>query len=123
MREQVDGLDEHRAPEVDELEEGEPKRVVVANALRKARAVEGVLVLGVDTAVSVGERVFGKPGDEVEAREFLSALSGRQHQVWSGIALVDAERERIGAACTRVRFRKLGAAELDWYLATEDLGP
>ena len=82
---------------------------MVENALRKARAVDGALVLGVDTAVALGDRVFGKPRTEEKAREFLHALSGREHEVWSGIALVGPERERTGAACTKVRFRALGS--------------
>ncbi len=63
-------------PDIEELTEGEPDQVVVENALRKARAVDGALVLGVDTAVALGDRVFGKPRTEEKAREFLNALSG-----------------------------------------------
>jgi len=93
---------------------------VIENALRKARAVAGERVLGVDTAVVVDDRVLGKPRHENEAREFLGALSGREHEVWSGIALLEDRRERTGAARTAVRFRPLAAAEIDWYVATEE---
>lgn len=94
---------------------------MIENALRKARAVtagpSGV-VLGVDTAVALEERVFGKPGTEGEAQGFLEALSGQTHEVWSGIALLEARRERTDAARTAVRFRDLGATEISWYLRT-----
>lgn len=112
------------APDVQELSDGEPRGLVIENALRKARAVaasgaaSGAPVLGVDTAVVLGDRVFGKPGNEGDARGFLEALSGRHHDVWSGIALVEAGRERTAAARTAVRFRELDATALDWYLAT-----
>ena len=88
------------------------------NALRKARSVEGELVLGVDTVVVLGGSIFGKPRDEGEARAFLRRLAGATHEVWSGLALIEAGRERTGAAATRVRFRPLGQAQLDWYLAS-----
>jgi septum formation protein len=103
---------------VEEVAEGDPAQLVVENARRKARAVEGELVLGADTAVVLDGRVYGKPRDEAQAREFLRALSGREHEVLSGIALRDAGGERTGVARTAVRFRELGPRELAWYLAT-----
>jgi septum formation protein len=99
-------------PDVEELEDGDPREMVVENALRKARAVEGDLVLGVDTTVVVDGRAYGKPGDEAEAERTLTLLSGRSHEVWSGIAL----GEQTSAACTKVTFRPLNVALLRWYL-------
>jgi septum formation protein len=101
-------------PDVEELEDGDPKEMVVENALRKARAVEGDLVLGVDTTVVLDGRSYGKPATEEEARQVLELLSGRTHEVWSGIAL----DERTATACTEVTFRQLTDALLDWYLAS-----
>jgi septum formation protein len=105
-------------PEVEELTEGAPRAVVVENALRKARAVEGGLVLGVDTEVVHGGSVLGKPRDAEEAQRSLSALSGTVHEVMSGIALRDEAMERTDVAVTRVRFRALGRCDIDWYLAS-----
>ena len=107
------------APDVEELTEGDPREVVVENALRKARAVDGELVLGVDTDVVLDGRVFGKPASVEAARSQLLALSARVHEVWSGIALRERRSgERTGACVTRVRFREVDAALLDWYLAS-----
>jgi septum formation protein len=106
-------------PEVDELSEGDPRELVVENALRKVRAVEGALVLGVDTLVVHERRVYAKPGDAAEAERNLRTLSGSVHEVVSGIALRDeAMRERTDVAVTRVRFRALGESEIAWYLGT-----
>jgi septum formation protein len=99
-------------PEVEELEDGDPRDMVVENALRKMRAVPGERVLGVDTTVALGGISYGKPSSETEARRTLEALSGRTHEVWSGIAL----DERTAAASTRVSFRRLDESILDWYL-------
>jgi septum formation protein len=106
------------APDIDELEEGDPRAIVVANALRKARAVEGERVLGVDTTVVLDGRVFGKPADANEAATFLHRLSGRTHEVWSGIALIENGGQRSGHAVTRVHFRLLEHTDVDWYLAS-----
>jgi septum formation protein len=110
--------------DVEELTEGDPEGVVVENALRKARAVMkstgGDLVLGVDTEVVLDDRVYGKPEDAAAAREMISELAGRDHQVWSGIALVGEGRERSASVCTTVRFRHLSDGELDWYVATNE---
>jgi septum formation protein len=99
-------------PEVEELEQGDPREMVVENALRKARAVKGDRVLGVDTTVVVDGRSYGKPATEEQAHETLTLLSGRSHEVWSGIAL----DEQTAAACTTVTFRRLGRPLLEWYL-------
>jgi septum formation protein len=107
-------------PDVEELREGDPREVVLENALRKARSVRGDLVLGADTAVVLGDRVLGKPADRAQAAQFLTALNGRTHEVMSGVAVVDPNGERSEVAVTRVRFRDLRHAELDWYLATEE---
>jgi septum formation protein len=103
-------------PEVEEIEDGDPRELVVENARRKARAVHGELVLGVDTTVVVDGRSYGKPADRDEATRFLRMLSGREHEVWSGIVVKRNTTEHAGARCTRVRFRTIEEPLLRWYL-------
>jgi septum formation protein len=113
------GVDfEVAVPDVEELIEGEPGAVVLENALRKARAVGGELVLGCDTEVVLDGRVYGKPRDEGEAEAFLRELSGREHQVVSGLALIEAGEELTATAWTGVTFRQLDEQTLRWYLAS-----
>jgi septum formation protein len=109
-------------PEVTELSEGPPHEVALENAHRKAAAVAeketDAVVLGVDTVVAVGSRVYGKPAGEAAARATLSALSGRRHAVVSGLCLFEAGRARTAAVTTLVDFRALDEQLLDWYLAS-----
>ncbi len=126
-----------RPADVVELEEGDPATLAVENALRKARAVhERVVsaetaradtagadeghapVLGVDTVVALGGKVFGKPADEGHARAALRALSGTTHTVFSGVALLCAGQERTALASTEVVFRPLEEGLIDWYVST-----
>jgi len=102
--------------DVEELTEGEPGAVVVENALRKARAVGGELVLGADTEVALEGRVYGKPADEEEAAGFLGELSGRTHEVLTGIAVIEHGDEVTATAVTSVTFRALDRATIEWYL-------
>jgi septum formation protein len=108
--------------EVEELREGDPAEVVLTNARRKARAgaemSDGDLVLGVDTDVALDGALLGKAGSEGEARERLEALSGRVHEVFSGVVVLAGDEERSGVARTEVGFRSLSAAEVDRYLAS-----
>ena len=104
--------------DVDEDTDGDPADVVLRNARRKARAVPGEMVLGVDTEVYLDGRLFGKPADEREARGFLEQLSGRTHEVFSGLALIRDGEETGGVARTEVTFRELGAGLIEWYLAS-----
>jgi septum formation protein len=109
---------EVEAPAVEELTEGSPRTVALENARRKARSVEGERVLGVDTEVVLDGRVFGKPSGAEEAETFLRRLSGRTHEVVSGIVLRQGGDEQSAVAVTKVRFRPLEQRDIDWYVAS-----
>ena len=115
------GIDhEVRPPDAAELEEGDPAAVAVENARRKALAVDGELVLGVDTVVALDGVVYGKPRDADHARATLAALSGATHQVVSGVALARGRHVETRSAVTGVTFRALSAAQIEWYVATDE---
>jgi septum formation protein len=98
-----------------------PLEGVRLHALGKARSVavaEGRPVLGVDTAVVLAGRMFGKPGSAAEARTMIAALAGRAHEVVSGLALVAPALEVVEHAVTTVVFRPLAKAEIEAYVAT-----
>ncbi len=95
-----------------------PELYVVRLALAKARAGRLLLtsdtpqpVLGADTAVVVNGTILGKPRDEAEFMASMARLSGRCHQVMSGVALVDGEREESRLSVSTVCFRELSEAE------------
>jgi septum formation protein len=109
--------------DVEEESGGSPEGVVVRNALRKAAAARERLgpervVLGADTEVFLDGRQFGKPGTADEARAFLQELSGRTHEVFTGLALLDQAASRTAVERTAVTFRRLDAEKIDGYLAT-----
>jgi septum formation protein len=99
---------------------------VAAVALDKARAVARewtggpAVVLGADTEVVLDGRYLGKPRDAADAARMLRALSGRTHEVVTGLALVDAAsgREEILAVATRVTMIDAGDEEIAAYVAT-----
>ncbi len=106
---------------MDELTVGEPESVVLVNARRKAHAVAaepGARVLAADTEVVLDGRVLGKASDEAEAREHLTALSGRTHEVLTGVAIVGPEGERTGVGRSLVTFRDLDRSTLGRYLGS-----
>jgi septum formation protein len=115
--------------EVEETSEGEPREVVLANALAKARAGaarrrHGTLVIAGDTEVVVDGRVVGQPAFEGEARWCLETLSGRTHDVLGALALIGPERVdgepsvRTGVESSSVTFAKLDQDLIDRYLAS-----
>jgi septum formation protein len=113
-----------RPPDFAEREIGDGEEVARHNALGKALAVAaaaGEVVLGVDTVVSLGGRLWGKPEDPARARETLHALSGETHTVLSAIVLLGLAPEPRTATCsTEVSFRALDEATIDWYLRSEE---
>jgi septum formation protein len=104
------------APEVEELSEGDPRELVVENALLKLRAVPGERVLAADSMVVWDGRAHGKPADRAEAERWLRELSGHWHEVMGGLALREDGEERTAVAVTRVRFRELSDADIELYL-------
>jgi septum formation protein len=79
---------------------------------------EGEVILGADTVVVVDSQVLEKPRDIGDALRMLALLSGREHEVITGICLRSAERKIVDAAITRVRFVKLTPEELESYAAS-----
>jgi septum formation protein len=84
----------------------------------KAFAVEGELVLGADTVVVVDAEILEKPADDDHARGMLKKLSGRMHQVFTGICLRTGERMQQDVCETHVHFMELTADEIDAYVAS-----
>ena len=112
------------SPDVDEHVSGHARDIVRTLAVRKARAAaerfdRGVIIAS-DTLVSLDGAPLGKPADADEARRMLRALSGREHEVFTGVCLIDAQTgmEEAQADRTGVRFRPLTDAEIDAYVAT-----
>jgi septum formation protein len=108
-------------PGVEELSGGDPELEVVENARRKAhaaaaRAGGARLVIACDTDVVLDGRALGKPADEGEAREYLDRMSGRAHEVLSGLVVLEDGEERSGLQRTTVVFKQLGEAEKERYV-------
>lgn len=108
--------EEHDPPEADAEE------LVCRHAAGKAHSVLAQAadrpVLGVDTTVVLGGRIYAKPADAADAERMLRELSGRTHAVVSGLCLVMPEWEIVSAVATKVTFRELSQRELDAYIAT-----
>jgi len=103
---------------VEELSAGDPETVARENAVRKAQAVAGDLVLGVDTLVALDGEIFGKPADAVEAAAMIARLQGQTHDVWSGIAVVQDGATRVDTERTAVRFAPADEAAIAHYVGT-----
>lgn len=92
------------------------------NALAKAKAVAAenpnIPVLGADTVVALNGEIFGKPGNDDNARKMLRRLAGRTHQVWTGIAWVSRGETYTDVVCTDVNMEPIGETAIDNYVAT-----
>ncbi|MBB5065135.1 nucleoside triphosphate pyrophosphatase [Granulicella mallensis] len=117
---------EVRAADIDESRHaGElPKDYVRRLALEKAQAIAarnpGAVVLGADTTVVLEGEVLNKPADRADAERMLRLLSGRTHQVHTGLAVVGALGHQSHVETTDVVFRVIAEDELAAYLASGD---
>jgi len=106
----------------EQQEAGEaPADYVVRLACEKAQAgvkvaPQDLPVLGADTIVVLDGQVLEKPRDEAHAAQMLAALSGRQHQVMTAIALADRQTHRSTLVVTDVTFRSLSAEDIQHYI-------
>jgi septum formation protein len=97
---------------------------VVENARRKAAAVAragagddpGALIIACDTDVALDGRALGKPADAAEARSYLDRMSGRAHEVLSGLVVLRDGEERSGLERTTVVFKRLDEGEKQRYV-------
>jgi septum formation protein len=104
-------------PGVEELTQGDPEHLVVENARRKAEAVEAEgMVIACDTDVVLDGEVLGKPANADEARAYLDRMSGRAHEVMSGLVVIEDGEERSGLERTTVVFKDLSDEEKDRYV-------
>jgi septum formation protein len=108
--------EEHDPPEAD------AEQLVCEHAVGKARSVldqaDDRPVIGVDTTVVLGGRLYAKPKNAGDAERMLEELSGRTHAVVSGLCLATPAWEVVSAIATRVTFRKLTPRDLATYVAS-----
>lgn len=123
LLQQIGALFRVEVSEAEELSQAEsPAELVRLNAAAKAEAVArehpGEAVLGADTVVALEGKIYGKPRDAAEACSMLAALSGRRHEVLTGIAWVSGGQTFSEAVSTQVQFGELTAEEISRYVAT-----
>lgn len=110
--------------DADESAIGKPVERVRILAERKARAAAKLLtegiVIGADTLVSVDDRALGKPEDEEDAKFMIMSLSGRTHQVYTGVCLYDVAEKKVlvGADCSDVTFKRLSRQQINDYMVS-----
>jgi septum formation protein len=110
--------DEVSSPHLQPIDLARENARLKAEAVAQTEIGKGRWVLGADTVVALGNRLFGKPAHRDEARDFLHALSGHTHEVISGCALLDPDRRlTLFHDVTRVTFHTLTDDVIDRYLA------
>jgi len=106
------------APEINELQHvGEdPATYVRRVSSEKASAVKGSVILGADTCVALEGTIYGKPVSLENAEAMLQKLSGKVHEVVSGVAVRSGEQLMVTVVYTDVEFISLNQRLIDWYL-------
>ncbi|MBQ9265302.1 MAG: septum formation inhibitor Maf [Clostridia bacterium] len=111
--------------DAEELKTGEPDKLVMENARRKAKAVwdkhPGRVVLGADTIVYQHGKVLGKPRDEKEAAQMLHDLSGAWHAVYTGVCVIRPDGEEdVRVDISKVQFVPLEDEVIQAYVKTKE---
>jgi septum formation protein len=101
-----------------ETAEAYVSRLAEAKAAAAASKAPDALVLGADTTVVIRGHVLGKPADSLDAQRMLRLLSGRTHQVLTGVCVRMGQRRLIHVESSQVRMASLNEAEIAWYVGT-----
>ena len=126
-KELLSGLDlDYEVKVLPDIEENYPESLPTAEipvyiAAEKAAAYQSMmadndLIITADTVVVLGDEVLGKPADLDDARRMLHELSGKTHQVITGVCLMTHEKQRQFAVTTDVTFKELTDEEIDFYV-------
>lgn len=111
----VSGVDETVPPDYT------PAQTVEALARRKGQAVQALRpeapIIAADSVVSIDGKILGKPKDDQDAKATLRRLSGRTHQLYTGVCLLAAGKEQVFHAVTQVTFYPLTEEEIEAYVA------
>lgn len=111
----LEGVDESYPADMEALEVSEYIAHEKAAAYR-GKTAPGEILLTADTTVVCDGEIMGKPHDADDARRMLSALSGKSHQVVTGVCLVGEGREKSFSVVTEVTFKQLTSEEIDYYI-------
>ena len=99
-----------------------PHELVQRLAFEKAESIQGIrpeaIIIGADTIVLCGKEILGKPGSLAEARSMLNKLSGRVHQVITGVCVLKGTIRDVRFSSTDVTFSRLSEEEIDAYVQT-----
>ena len=96
----------------------EVKRLAYRKAQHVLERHPSAVVVGSDTIVVVDGEVLGKPGDEADAKRMLRQLSGRSHEVMTGLCIINEDRCFTDVSVSTVRFEVLNEKEIDAYVNT-----
>lgn len=113
-----------------QIELTDPEQLVMELAHLKARSVaatsfSSAVIIGADTVVSIDGKILGKPVDQEHAKSMLRQLSGRKHQVFTGISLIECvagKQPKVLTDCrkTDVWMRSLSDEDISWYVDTAE---
>lgn len=106
------------------VDENKPDKLVEVLAEKKAAAVlerrHGAVVIGADTIVTFGGEVLGKPADKTDARRMLRLLSGKTHDVWTGVCVLSGSIRDVFSVRTGVEFLSLSDSQIEEYINSGD---
>lgn len=110
-------------PDIDESYPGYLTREDIAIYIAKEKAdayldnmADNTLLITADTIVLLDGKVYGKPQDEAEAKQMLHDLSGKTHQVLTGVCITTKEKQKAFGVSSEVRFSKLDDDEIEYYV-------
>ncbi len=96
------------------------KELSKRKALSVSKKYPRAVVLGCDTVVALGGKILGKPHSKEDAFSMLSSLSGKEHEVYTGVFITDGEKSEGFVSCTKVEFYELSKETIESYIETDE---
>jgi len=96
------------------------KRICFEKALNIQNKYKHDIILSADTIVTTNQKIFGKPSDKKDAIKTLKYLSGRNHNVSTGVCVLYKNKKKIKIIDTKIKFKKLHDDEINQYIKTNE---
>lgn len=107
-----ESIDKNKSPSENAME------IAKRKAQTAGKLYDDAIIIGCDTIVAIGDKILGKPQNEIDAKRILLELSGAEHRVYTGVCILNGGKTMQFFGSADVKMKQLTSSEISWYIGT-----